>query len=64
LVHGLAIVGVGALPRRLRRGPTPRVFLYALWALTVPLYPPLIMMMIGVHGPRPIETYALIRWFC
>ena len=61
IVHGFVIVLEGGLPRRVRRSWFGRVILYGTWAATLPLYPPLIMMALGVHGDRPLESYVLIR---
>jgi Membrane bound O-acyl transferase family len=56
LVHGLVVLGEGAMPRWLRRrGSLGRVVVYATFLLTLPLYPAPLFVLIGVHG-RPVES--------
>ncbi len=60
LVHGLALLLEGALPRRWRRR-VGRVCFLATFLLSAPLYPATLAVAIGWHG-RPLETATVLGW--
>lgn len=63
MLHGAVLMLEASLPRLTRRGPLGRVILYGTFLATAPLYPAAMIIAIGGHGGRPLESYILLRIF-